>query len=474
MFFFTFLKAFNWHDIVDILIISFFIHRFYFFFRGTNVLRIVIGLFFIWLFYLTARSSGLVLTSWFLQGLGATLIILIIVVFQREIREILLHTSPFALLWKGWKKPEILDLEVFSKIIFNLAKRRIGALVVFQQENLSEHLQGCTSIGAIFSPQLLESILIPTSPIHDGAVIISGNRIEKAGCFLPLTERPDLPHKFGSRHRAALGLAERSDVVVVIISEERGEVHILKGRTINQVVDPRELCHALKDMFYPQIKKAKTQIRRNVIKGLISYGFVTILVLIFWGFLGGRQPSLKAITVPLEFRGLPANCKMLDVSTNTVELQIQGRRHLINTLKPEQIGAYLDLDKFTTSGRHFIPLSGLSVNLPPGLEVVQIKPRRVKIKIEKLITKTLGIHVVWASKLPPGTDITIMPQAIEVLGAEPKMKNIKYINTIPVNGSTLSPGQEIEVALALAKAPFKLVAGQPEKVKIIVKSKNDA
>lgn len=471
MFSFTFFKAFSWHDIVDVLIISLFIHRFYFFFRGTNALRIAIGLFFIWLFYLAARSSGLVLTSWFLQGLGATLIILIIVVFQREIREMLIHTSPFALLWKGWKKPEILDLEAVSQIIFKLAKRHIGALIVFQrQEDLSEHLQGCTSIDAVFSPRLLESIFIPASPIHDGAIVISGNRIQKAGCFLPLTERPDLPHKFGSRHRAALGLAERSDAVAIIISEERGEVGIVKGQTISQVLDSQELYHVLKGMFYgPQVKQTKTQIRRNIIKGLVSYGFITIVVLISWGFLGGQQPSLKAITVPLEFRGLPANCKMIDVSNNMVELQIQGRRHLVNTLKPEQIGAYLDLDKFTTSGVHLIPLSGLNVDLPPGLKVVQIKPGRVRIRIEKLITKTLSIHVVWTSRPLPGASITVVPPVVKVLGTEAQMKKIKHINTLPVNGATLRPGQETEVALALARAPFKLVAGEPERVKILVK-----
>lgn len=463
--------TFSWRDIVDILLISFFIHRFYFYFRGTNALRIVVGLFFIWLFYLTARASGLVLTSWFLQGLGATLIILIIVVFQREIREILIHTSPFALLWRGWKKKGTLDLDTFSQTIFNFAKRRIGTLIVLeQQEDLSDHLQGCISIGAIFSPHLLESIFNPTSPIHDGAVIISGGHIEKAGCFLPLTERPNLPYKFGARHRAALGLAERSDAIVVVVSEERGDVHIVKGQMFNQVANPTQLSSILRDTIYgPEGKEIKRKIRRDIIKELVGYGLITMMVVIFWGFLGGRQPSLKAITVPLEFRGLPANCKMIDVSTNKVELQIQGRRHLVNSLKPEQIEAYLDLNKFSASGVHFIPLSMLNINLPPGLEVMDIKPSRVRIKIEKLITKSLDVHITWKTKPPPRINITVMPKTVEVLGTESKIKRISYISTVPVDGAKLRPGQEIEVALALAKAPFKLVPGQPEKVKIIIK-----
>jgi diadenylate cyclase len=151
---------------------------------------------------------------------------------------------------------EVRSIEEIVKGSIALASRKVGALIVIEKEiNLKDFIEMGTLLDAKVSRELLLSIFYPTSPMHDGAVIIRGNRVIAAGCFLPLTLSADISRAFGTRHRAGIGLTEETDAVVVIISEETGSITTAVGSTVEKNVDMGSLRDFLSDQFITQDKK---------------------------------------------------------------------------------------------------------------------------------------------------------------------------------------------------------------------------
>jgi len=241
-----FLFSFQWQDVVDILVISFLVHRLFLLFRGTTALQILLGVLFLWLCHTIAQASGLVLTSWFFQGIGAVAVLVIVVVFRNEIREVLIQTNPVRLFLGRPYEPWTVDLPEVERAVFQMAKSGTGGLIVFQQrDRLAEHLREGIFLGGKLSPEIIASIFAKQSPVHDGATIIQGARIKLVGAFLPLTKREGLPQHFGTRHRAAIGLSEVCDAVIVVISEERAEVSVVYKGEVELVQEPPQLQMAL-------------------------------------------------------------------------------------------------------------------------------------------------------------------------------------------------------------------------------------
>jgi len=224
--------SFKWQDVVDVLVISFILHRLMLLLRGTAALRIVLGLLFLWILQGIANAAGLVLTSWFFQGVGAVAVLVVVVVFRNEIREVLRQTNPIRFFLGRHQEVTRLNVSLIVQAAFQLANSRTGALIVLEKrDRLEPYLREGFELDARFNPQMLETIFAKQSPMHDGAVIINANRIARVGTFLPLTEKEGLPQHHGTRHRAAIGLSEVSDAAVLVVSEERGEVSLIPGKS---------------------------------------------------------------------------------------------------------------------------------------------------------------------------------------------------------------------------------------------------
>ncbi|HTP67257.1 MAG TPA: diadenylate cyclase CdaA, partial [Geobacteraceae bacterium] len=210
-------------DIADIIIMSFLVYQLYRWFKNTKAMQVVIGLGFLGILYVITKNLGLFMTSWILQELGTVLFVLIIVIFQTEIRQALYKFSLLRNLFGRQENGTQLDLLELASMVFSLAAERTGAIIVLQRkEPLDEYLLHGVPIDGLFSAQLVTSIFRENTPLHDGAVVIRDGRIVQASCHLPLSTNPDFPQYYGTRHRAGIGLSERSDAVVVIVSEERG------------------------------------------------------------------------------------------------------------------------------------------------------------------------------------------------------------------------------------------------------------
>lgn len=189
-----------------------------------------------------SNSLGLLSTASVLHLLIISMPVILAIIFQSDIKRALFSS------WKRHKSVEVDNPELtatvdeLSKGLFELAERRIGALIVIIRQNTIDHLvQIGTEIDAKVTSELLNSIFLPYSPIHDGAVIIQRDKITSAGCILPLSQNPDIAKSFGTRHRAALGISEQTDVLVLVVSEETGKISIVHEGKITYDADPSEI-----------------------------------------------------------------------------------------------------------------------------------------------------------------------------------------------------------------------------------------
>ena len=192
----------------------------------------------LWLAQEVAASLGLILTSWAMRGITAAAAIIIIVVFRNEIRSVLQVRNIKTFLWGFPSQRTAHPDRLIAESVFQMARRRIGALIVFPgNQDLGEVIHGGIPWNGQVSNEMLMSIFWPNSPAHDGAAIIVGGQVTEVGVLLPLSHRQDLPSYYGTRHRAAAGLAEASDALVVVVSEERGSVNVAQDGSLTPMPD---------------------------------------------------------------------------------------------------------------------------------------------------------------------------------------------------------------------------------------------
>lgn len=226
-------------DIIDILLVTALLYQLYKLLTGSVALKIFLGLLSIYLLYLVVRAAGMELLSIILGQFMGVGVLAAIILFQPEIRRFLLligKTTAFNndRFFRGfpWRREqtEKLSLTPFIEAAKSLAAKNTGALIVFAKSSeLKYYAESGDLIDAVISKRLLMSIFNKNSPLHDGAVIISGNRIKAARCILPVSENQEIPASMGLRHRAAIGLTEITDSIVLVVSEETGQIALVRN-----------------------------------------------------------------------------------------------------------------------------------------------------------------------------------------------------------------------------------------------------
>lgn len=251
------LKQIRWQDIVDILFVAIILYSVLLIIKGTRALKIVIGLMILLIAFLLSGYIGLYTMDWLIQSLWAQIVLALVILFQPEIRRALAKMGEARFLPSLTSAEELRSLEEIVRAAVALANRKIGALFVIEREKiLEDFIEVGTPLDARVSHELLLSIFHPTSPIHDGAVVIRGNRIIAAGCFLPLSLSAAISKTYGTRHRAGIGLSEETDAIVIIISEETGAISTAVGGKLEKNMDMGSLRNFLTETFAsPKNKK---------------------------------------------------------------------------------------------------------------------------------------------------------------------------------------------------------------------------
>lgn len=240
----------RWQDALDIGIIAFVLYRLIHMIRGTRAMQMIIGLVVILLAYVSSQMFGLFTLNWVLDNFLGSIILVIIVIFQSDIRRALTQVGTAPLFGGADRIERGQVLEEITKAVVSLATRRIGGLIVLEREvGLNEYIEVGTRLDARVTRELLESVFIPHSPMHDGALVIQKGRVAAARCFLPLSVDPNLSQAFGTRHRAAVGLTEETDAVVIVISEELGKISLVVGGKVTQDLEGPQLRSSLQRLF---------------------------------------------------------------------------------------------------------------------------------------------------------------------------------------------------------------------------------
>jgi len=244
-------STFTPRDVVDILVVASAIYWVLLLIRGTRAVQMVSGLLVLMAVRLVADWAELETVSMILENFFGWAVVILVVIFQHDIRRAL--TRMGRPLFSGVPQKEQSEiLEEVVRAAQRLSKNGVGALVVFERENgLDDVVQGGVEVDSAVNRDVLAAIFQPTSPLHDGAAIIQTGRIAQARCVLPLTQRAGLPEGVGTRHRAAVGLTEETDAIVVVVSEETGKIAVSSRGEIYPELDPPQLRDLLRDLMAP-------------------------------------------------------------------------------------------------------------------------------------------------------------------------------------------------------------------------------
>ena len=232
----------RWQDALDIFLLAVLIYWGINLIRGTRAVPMLIGLGIVYAIYVVSGMLEIYTVNVLLNYLLDWTLVLVIIVFQNDIRRALTQVGSRPLFSPRDRIRQGQAVEELVKAVTYLASRRVGALIVLQHEvGLNEYIEVGTRLDAQVSRELITSIFLPGSPIHDGALIIQNGRITAAGCFLPLTTNPNVSKTLGTRHRAAIGLTEETDALALVVSEEDGTISLVREGKITRDVDAATL-----------------------------------------------------------------------------------------------------------------------------------------------------------------------------------------------------------------------------------------
>jgi diadenylate cyclase len=244
----------RWQDALDVVLVAIIIYQIFIILRGTQAIWVLAGLFFLFLSYVVARYLELFTLEWLLDSVMKSFFLIIIILFQADIRRVLSRIGRRALAPHGASEPQ--TMEEICEAAETLSNYRIGGLMILERQvGLTEYLEGSVRLDSLVTWEVLVSIFWPHNPTHDGAVIIQGDRIVASGCLLPLTRSTSLDPTLGTRHRAAVGLTENTDALALVVSETNGQISLAQGGKIRQNLSRLQLRQELHGLLEENEKK---------------------------------------------------------------------------------------------------------------------------------------------------------------------------------------------------------------------------
>lgn len=237
-------------DILDVLIVSYFLYRLFSLMRGTRAVHMFFGLIVLFILSVIAQWVNMIALNWLISSLRTVWVIAFVIIFQPELRRALAMMGQNPILSRFVSVRETGVVPEIIRAVGKMAEKKTGALIVLEKDmGLKNYVETGTKIDAKVTSELIGTVFTPPSPLHDGAVIIQNDRVVAAGCILPLTQDPRVASALGTRHRAALGLTEETDAIVIVVSEETGTVAYAEGGKLHRKIDLKTLRSDLLKSF---------------------------------------------------------------------------------------------------------------------------------------------------------------------------------------------------------------------------------
>jgi uncharacterized protein (TIGR00159 family) len=447
---YLFFTSLRWQDILDICISSYILFRLYALFRGTAAFNVMVGLAFLWLFQGLSTKLGFIVLSSAGQNVTAAATIIIVVIFRNEIRAVFKTRNIRAIFWGTPHKVGRSSIEAVKDAVFDLSDGRIGALLVFPgKDDLDDQVQNGLPWQGVISKEMVKSIFWHGNPVHDGAAIVEGDRISRVAGILPLSMAEDLPAYFGTRHRAAVGLSEKSDALVVVVSEESGRVLTAKNGKYEYQKDKPALTSVLEEHLgrKSSIGKAGKSLRFEMtIAALLSF----LLISIAWFSFTGRSDTLSPYDIPISYVGRASGVDIVSASVDTVKVQLIGADTLMKTVSKDKISVIVDLSDLPI-GENTIKILPGSVSTPPGIDLNGVTPSEIEVVLDRVITKKLPVQIDWKEKLADNllmVAASVQPSEVKVTGRSMLLKEMDTLYTEKISLKNITKSGSVSVSIA--------------------------
>ncbi len=375
--------------LLDIAFMALLMYAVLVWFKQTRAAFVLTGIIIVGAVYLLARQFNLVMTTSILQGFFAVILVAVIVIFQEELRRFFEQVAVWSLNPSLRRRPMRVprkEAEMLVRTLTDLARERIGALVVLRgKDPIVRHLDGGVELHGEMSEPLLKSLFDPHSIGHDGAVVIERGRVTSFGCHLPLSKDFQKLQHQGTRHAAALGLAERCDALCLVVSEERGEISAARHGEIHPAANPQALS-VLLEQFYQEVTPRRMRRRwqdffsKNSREKLLA---VAMSAALWFVLVHESKSAQRTFTVPVEYANLPPELTVAELHPRTIEVTFSGSRRNLYFTDARQIQLVLKLYG-VEEGTRTLTVSASSLSYPPGITPEYIEPREVTVRVQPL------------------------------------------------------------------------------------------
>jgi len=374
-------------DVIDILVVTVLLYTATAWLRQTRAAFVIRGIFILAAVYILARYLDLQLTAWLFQGFFAIFLIIIVVIFQEELRQIFERIAVWSLASKGVRPLRSDAVDILVGTLADLAKDRIGALVVVEgRDPIDRHIMGGIELGGKISAPLLKSVFDPHSPGHDGAVILENDRISRFAAHLPLSNDFQQLANVGTRHSAALGLAELSDALCIAVSEERGTISVARNGRLRQIDNIQELGLLLRRFLqekYPSSEQrtfSLALVKENWVVKLVTFA---LAVGLWYVLVPGSSTVEVAYKLPVQVQNVPPDYQVEEVTPSQVTATFTGPRRAFYFFDPSKLKVTVDLSA-VDSGRKVLRLTEQNVQHPQDLTLQQIDPQTLRVSVRKV------------------------------------------------------------------------------------------
>src|ERR1043166_1659742 len=364
-------------DIADILVVAVLLYTATAWLKQTRAAFIIRGIFILGAVYIIARYFDLQLTAWLFQGFFAIFLIIIVVIFQEELRQIFERIAVWSLA-KGSRPLRSDAIDILVGTLADLAKDRIGALIVVEgKDPIGRHIMGGIELEGKISEPLLKSIFDPHSPGHDGAVVIEHERISRFATHLPLSNDFQQLAHVGTRHSASLGLAELSDALCIAVSEERGTISLARDGRLRQVDNIQELGLLLRRFLqekYPSSERRTFSfalVRENWVVKLVTF---SLAIGLWYVLIPGSSTVEVTYKLPVQVQNIPADYHVEEVMPAQVNATFTGPRRAFYFFDPGKLKVTIDLSS-TEIGRKVLRLMEQKLQHPQDLTLQQLDPQ---------------------------------------------------------------------------------------------------
>lgn len=412
-------ELFTLRAVADILLIAAGMFILYQTLLRSGTWKIVTGILVAMIFFFLARLLDLRGIEWIYSNLSPVAVIALIVIFQPELRKFLERTVSMRRVEITAADEELAQL--IARALFSLADQRRGAIIVCPgKESIDEWSAGGYPLDATPSFPLVMSIFDPNSPGHDGAVIIENGRLARLGVRLPISQTAKLSDSLGTRHHAGMGLAEKSDALVFVVSEERGLVSLFRNGLQTPMESQEQIKAAIADH-----REEMARLPVDLPKGKMTWPAASkavvsvVLSIVFWCILTVSQGEIveQVISVPLVFKGLPSHLIMTGEKDKEVRLVLAGSKSAVETEAASVSSVEIDLTN-AAEGKQTFLINEDNIRLPKGVRLIDISPSSLSLALEALVEKEVVVRPQLVGRPPENITIktvTVVPERVRAL-----------------------------------------------------------